>query len=64
MVALALLVFGSVFVAGVVGLALLVKALDVRGARRNTAALLAGDEVEDELQAMIAAARMRASRTS
>jgi hypothetical protein len=64
MVALALLIFGSLFVAGVVGIALLVKALDVRGARRRTAALLAGDEVEDELQAMIAAARMRASRTS
>ena len=64
MVALALLIFGSLFVAGVVGLALLVKALDVRGARRRTAALLAGGEVEDELQAMIAAARMRAARTS
>lgn len=55
MPALPVIVFGALVLCGLAAIAILVRRLNIRGARRATASLTADTALEDELQEMIAA---------
>ena len=56
------ILFGGLMVVGIVALALLVRHLDIRGARRATPALRYEPTLEDELEALVAANARRRER--
>jgi len=50
-----IIVLGVLMVVGLVAVAVFVRRLDVRGARRATASMTSEPTIEDELEALIAA---------